>query len=271
MKKEENAYVLGTDRAELNRLGVQHQVWASEAQHGWRNAGFTRGMTIMDLGSGPGFCSKELGYLVGEEGKVLAVDKSTEYLQYLDELAKLHALNIKTINKDFSELEIEADSLDGMYSRWALAWVPQPEEVLAKVYKGLRRGGKMVIHEYYHWLTHQINPSGPNLKKAVKGCYDSFQDTGGNIDIGKELPSMLSELGMKVVSTRSMSKFATPADLAWQWPRSFYEVYWPKIQEMGYLSMEELAVAFEELEIAEKTPGVTLLCPLLVEIVAEKM
>jgi hypothetical protein len=36
--QEENAYILGTDEQELYRLGLQHQVWASEAQKGWNLA-----------------------------------------------------------------------------------------------------------------------------------------------------------------------------------------------------------------------------------------
>ena len=53
--KEKEAYILGTDSDELHRLGIQHQVWASEAQAGWKAAGINRGDTILDLGSGPGF------------------------------------------------------------------------------------------------------------------------------------------------------------------------------------------------------------------------
>ena len=46
---EENQYILGTETAELHRLGVQHQVWASEAQQGWKEANFTAGHTILGL------------------------------------------------------------------------------------------------------------------------------------------------------------------------------------------------------------------------------
>ena len=268
---ESNAYILGTDRAELHRLGLQHQVWASEAQAGWAAAGFTRGMHILDLGSGPGFCTKELAYIVGKEGKVMAVDKSQQYLHYLDEVNKTHALNINTRQGTFDELDFEPNTLDGMYCRWAMAWIPNPREVLAKVLIAMKPGAKMVLHEYYHWMAHQINPGTPAVTKAIRGCYDSFQDTDGDIDVGKDLPGILSDLGMKISSTRSMSKFASPKDIAWQWPKSFYEVYWPKIQEMGYLTKAQLTQAFADIAVIEKNPATTLMCPILIEVIAEKI
>jgi len=268
--KESNAYILGTDPAELKRLGVQHQIWASEALLGWTKAGFSSGMTILDLGCGPGFCTMELGYLVGDSGKVIAVDKSQGYIDYSKSLNQLHRLNIQTQVTDFADLKLEDNSLDGMYCRWALAWLSDPEQILFKVLKALKPGGKMVIHEYYHWRTHQINPSKPHVEKAIAMCFKSFEDAPGNIDVGKELPSLLSSMGMRISSTRSMSKLSSPQEIIWQWPRSFYNVYWPKIQQMGYLTETELKQARVELKEMEKEPETTLLCPLLIEIIAEK-
>ena len=143
-KQEKNAYILGTELEELNRLGLQHQVWASEAQRGWNNAGFSRGMQILDLGSGPGFCTRELAKIVGAEGKVIAVDKSEAYIHYIQEHNKLEKLNIETIHSSFDDLQLEAESLDGVYCRWALAWVPNPDEILAKILKALKPGGKIL-------------------------------------------------------------------------------------------------------------------------------
>lgn len=271
MQSEENAYILGTDLAEMNRLGLQHQVWASEAHQGWQNGDFSRGMTLLDLGSGPGFCTREMAKIVGEEGKVLAVDKSKIYLDYLSQINKIQQLNIETIHSEFDDLALKDYSIDGMYSRWALAWIPNPNEVMTKVYKALKSGSKIVIHEYYHWMSHQINPHHPAVSKATAMCFKSFQDTPGNIDIGKELAPMLKEIGFKNLKMRPMSKMATPKDLAWQWPRSFYDVYWPKLKEMGYLTEKELSTAFAELETLEKDSSSTLLCPTLVELVAEKV
>ena len=80
--QEENAYILGTDEQELYRLGLQHQVWASEAQKGWNLAQFSSGQTILDLGCGPGFCSKELAFLTGPKGKIIGIDRSKNYIDY---------------------------------------------------------------------------------------------------------------------------------------------------------------------------------------------
>ena len=123
MSKEANEYILGTEQAELHRLGLQHQVWASEAQYGWNKAKFTAGQTILDLGCGPGFCTKELAYIVGQTGKVIGIDKSENYIQFLSDTKNLHGLNIDAIHSDFDDMKLAPNSLDGMYCRWALAWV----------------------------------------------------------------------------------------------------------------------------------------------------
>ena len=185
--KESNAYILDTDHEELQRLGIQHQIWASEAQHGWKLANFKAGQTILDLGSGPGFCSLELAYITGNSAKVIAVDQSVSYIEFLKKLNKLYQLNILPTLSDFDEMNLEANTIDGMYCRWAMAWIPNPQEILSKVYKSLKPGGKMVLHEYYDWSTHQTEPHMPNLDIAITAALKSFKDSPGTIEIGQKL------------------------------------------------------------------------------------
>ncbi len=269
--KEQNAYILGTEKAELHRLGLQHQVWASEAQKGWNNAGFSAGQTLLDLGCGPGFCTKEMAYIVGETGKVIGIDKSQAYINYLNQVAKLHALNIETQCSNFDQMSLSANSLDGMYCRWALAWIDNPEAILQKVINALKTGGKIVVQEYYDWTTHQIEPKMDAVSKAIKSAFQSFEDSEGNINIGRVLPNMLTQLGMKVTHIRPMLKMATPQDFDWHWPKSFYDVYFPKLVEMGYINNAELQECFKQLTVLEQNPNTTLCCPLMVEVVAEKL
>lgn len=267
---ESNAYILGTEWEELNRLGIQHQVWASEAQASWRSAGFTAGDTLLDLGSGPGFCTRELAYIVGNTGKVIGLDKSQSYIDFLNQTAQANHLNMEGICVDFNDIQFEDNSLDGVYCRWALAWFAKPKEVLTKVYKALKPGGKMVFHEYYDWTTHQTEPSLPALKHAIERCYASFKEQEGDIDIGRFLPGMLSDIGASVISCRPMAKMARPADALWQWPKSFYQVYFPKLVDLGYLTSEEVIAALNDHHELESNPNSTLNCPLLIEVIAQK-
>ncbi len=268
--KEENAYILGTDADELYRLGLQHEVWSSEAQRGWKTAGFRAGQTILDLGCGPGFCTRELAYIAGKEGKVIGIDKSEGYINYLQQLATTNALPIEAIAADFDEMQLQDNSIDMMYCRWAMAWIPNPKEILTKVFKALKPGGKVVLHEYYDWSTHQTEPQTPALKDAIAACLKSFKEQPGDIDVGRYLPQMLTDIGMKVTHTRPMSKIATPENLAWQWPRSFYHIYFHKLVEYGYLTEEQVSNALKEHAELEQKAGTTLLCPLLIEVIAEK-
>lgn len=270
MANESNEYILGTDEAELFRLGVQHQVWASEAQKGWESAKFTQGQTILDLGCGPGFATKELAFIVGARGKVIGVDKSEGFIEHLKQTSELHRLNIEAQCVDFNHMQLQSNSLDGMYCRWALAWLSNPKEVLIRVKEALKPGGKMVIHEYYDWSTHSTEPAKPSHAKAIAAALRSFKEQEGEIDIGRELPRIFDEIGMEVDSIRPMTKIATPDMLAWHWPKTFYHSYFPRLRDAGYLSRDEVQIAIKEFEELETIPGATLFCPMMFEVIASK-
>ncbi|MEX0288025.1 MAG: methyltransferase domain-containing protein [Flavobacteriaceae bacterium] len=268
--EESKAYILGTDEQELFRLGIQHQVWAEEAQTGWRKAGFRAGQTLLDLGCGPGYCTTEMAFIVGEQGRVIGVDKSESYIAHLKKLAQQQHLPIKAIASDFEDLKLAPLSLDGMYCRWALAWLPQPVNVLQKVYEALKPGGKMVIHEYYDWSLLQTEPYREALAKGIAMALKSFKDSDAEIDIGRHLPQVLREMGMRVTSFRPMAKIGTPDNAVWAWPTTFFQSYFPRLVHQGYLTETEVTKALSEIAELEKTPGASICTCLMVEIIAEK-
>ena len=269
--KEQHSYILGTDQEELFRLGVQHQVWAEEAQKGWRSANFRAGQTLLDLGCGPGYCTKELAFLTGKKGKVIGIDKSKSYIDFLENLAANYNLNIEGINTDFDQMQLKPSSLDGMYCRWALAWIPNPKEILNKVVTALKPGGKMVIQEYYDWSTIQTEPNKESLTKGIKMALKSFKDSDNEVDIGRQLPYILPEIGMKVIGFRPMSKIATIDNGIWQWPKTFFESYFPRLVDQNYLTDKEVHLALKSLKELEQIKGATICTCLMTEIIAEKI
>ncbi len=270
-KQEKNAYILGTERAELHRLGLQHQVWAAEARKGWALADFSVGQTILDLGCGPGFCTLDLAYIAGQEGKVIGVDKSESYIEFLKQSAKQHQLDIELHACDFDEMNLPDNSLDSVYCRWALAWLPNPEEIIAKVVKAMRPGGAFVVHEYFDWSIFQCEPHLPALQQAISAAYKSFDDSSGNINIGRKLPDIFYDNGLEVIGVRPMSVIARPDELSWEWPRSFLEIYLPKLVPMGFLTKDVMEQALEELEDLGDMQGASILCPHMVEVIGIKV
>jgi len=269
MKSEKNAYILGTDTEELHRLGLQHQVWAAEARKGWEIAEFSSGQHLLDLGCGPGYCSMELAYMVGKKGSVLAIDKSKQYLDFLATQAKHHDLNITIQQAEFDTTELVPNSLDGVYHRWALAWMSDPQAALEKISAAMVPGAAIVGHEYYDWSTFQTEPELPGVNKGIKSIYKRFADSDFEIDIGRYLPRLYADAGLEVISVRPMAKIGLPGDLVWQWPKSFLELFLTK--QTGFMSQSEIDIAILELHELEALPGASILCPTMTEVVAVKV
>ena len=266
-KKE---YILGTNEQELNRLQLQHQVWKSEAKRGWDFANFKSGDTILDLGCGPGYCTEELAYIVGEKGKVIGIDRSDAFIEHLQRIKKSTRLSIEPYLTEFDTILLDSNSLDGVYCRWALAWISNPKEILSKIKDALKPKGKIVTHEYFNFSTHQTNPERPALKKAIAAALKSFQESNFEINVGSYLPQYFEELGMKVINIRLMPKLGTPGSMVWEWPKTWYQSYFPRLESMGYLNNKEVEDGIRDILELEKLPYATLCCPLMVEVIAEK-
>ena len=267
IKKE---YVLGTEKEELHRLGIQHQVWSSEARKGWEIADFGAGQKILDLGCGPGFCSMELAYMVGEQGRVTAIDLSQDYIGFLDAQAKMHGLDIKTICSSFDDMKLMDFEFDGVFSRWALAWIDNVEETLEKISKAMAPGAVFVAHEYYDWTTFQTEPNLPGLNFAVKKAFESMTAQSGFMNIGRKLPEYFENAGLEIISVRPMNKLAIVDDLTWQWPKTYFELYLPKLVP-EYLTLAQLDAALMDLQDLEDIPGSSILCPSMIEVIAAKV
>ena len=129
--KDQEPYILGTDEEELKGLQTQHNVCRSETIKGWSLAEFKLGDVILDLGSGPGYCTKELAGIVGPSGKVLGLDRSlwewpkTFYKSYFSRLIGMGLLTNEDEKLAFEDLK----NLETV--EYATLWCPLRIEVIA--------------------------------------------------------------------------------------------------------------------------------------------
>src|SRR5207248_609352 len=91
-QSKERDYVLGTHEAELARLGVQHRAWRSVVLDCWQTAGITVGSQVLDVGAGPGYATVDLSEIVGPSGKVVAIERSTNFVKALTDTIRAREL-----------------------------------------------------------------------------------------------------------------------------------------------------------------------------------
>src|SRR6266568_4341129 len=162
----ERDYVLGTHDEELERLGVQHRAWRPFVLECWKNAGITAGSRVLDVGAGPGYATVDLAEIVGPNGKVVAIERSSNFVNAIQHAARSKSLS----NIEVRELDLMSDDLptgpyDFSWCRWVLCFVSDPELLVKKIASVTRRGGRAIFHEYGHYTTWRFFPQRASLEE----------------------------------------------------------------------------------------------------------
>jgi ubiquinone/menaquinone biosynthesis C-methylase UbiE len=271
MPREPHEYVLGTEDAELMRLGFQHKVWSASAFALWERAGIGPGQRILDVGCGPGFATLDLLRLAQPGAEVLGVDVSERFLQHLEAQARALGLTgIRTLRSDVQTMRLAERDFDMAYARWVLCFVPDPEVVVRTVAHALRRGGRFAIQDYHHYSALWLAPRSAAMERVVQAVGESWRAQGGDPDVGTRLPGMLERHGMKVTELRALVRVARPGTMLWNWPRTFFSLFVPKLVENGFLSAAEQREWLADWDEHERTPGAFFQTPPMVEIIAER-
>jgi ubiquinone/menaquinone biosynthesis C-methylase UbiE len=106
------------------------------------------GEIVLDLGSGAGFDAFLAGQRVGESGKVIGVDMTSEMV----EKAKKNAESLKISNVEFRLGEIEKlpvpdNSVDVVISNCVINLSPDKSAVFREIHRALKHGGRIIISD----------------------------------------------------------------------------------------------------------------------------
>jgi SAM-dependent methyltransferase len=267
----ERDYVLGTHAAELERLGLQHRVWRPRVSDAWQRAGFASGQTLLDIGCGPGYASLDLAEIVGPGGRVIAMDRSRRFLDALSAAAAARGIaNVEVRELDLDEGSLPARNADGAWSRWVYAFVSRPRQLLENVHAALRPGGVAVMYEYVDYRSWRLSPRSQHFEDFVREVIASWRETGGEPDVGLDLPRWCVELGFEVLELRPISVAARPGDHFWEWPRAFVETGIQRLVDLGRLDEARARAMREAYHALETTPGGFTLTPTVLEVIARK-
>ncbi len=140
-QSNERDYVLGTHDEELERLGVQHRAWRPVVLDCWKKAGITVGSRVLDLGAGPGYATVDLAGIVGRSGRVVAVERSSNFVNALKSAIQAQSLsNVDAHELDLINDDLPAGPFDFAWCRWVLCFVSDPDLLVEKLAHVVREG-----------------------------------------------------------------------------------------------------------------------------------
>lgn len=109
-----------------------------------------RGSTVVDLGTGTGTLLKDLSLAVGPQGRVIAEDIHSDFLDRARSRSKSDGLsNVDFLLGTEVDPKLPAGAADLVIILDAYHHFDYPEKMLAAIKRSLRSGGRLAIVEYH--------------------------------------------------------------------------------------------------------------------------
>lgn len=106
------------------------------------------GMTVLDMGCGPGFFSVEMAELVGKSGRVIAVDLQEGMLRKLKDKIQGTELEKRIVLHQCKKNNIGVSQpVDFVLAFYMLHEIPNPEEFFKEIQSILKPNGQIIIVE----------------------------------------------------------------------------------------------------------------------------
>jgi ubiquinone/menaquinone biosynthesis C-methylase UbiE len=181
--------------SEIQRLAAQARSgWAKESRTlMW--FGLKDGMSVLELGSGPGFITEQLLELLPTSPITsLEVDPTllTQAEQYLHDKANQR---VQFIQGSVMDTRLGADQFDCVYARFLFQHLPDPSGAAREIFRILKPGGKLIIHDIDDEIFGLFEPPLPGLALVVEKFGQAQAARGGNRHIGRRLWPMLEAAG----------------------------------------------------------------------------
>ncbi len=114
-----------------------------------KELGVKPGMVIADIGAGTGYFSRRLSPLVGNKGKIVAVDVQPQMVALLERLAAREKLtNISVVLGQSDSVKLPDSSIDLAIMVDVYHELEFPYEMMSSIVKALKPGGRLVLVEY---------------------------------------------------------------------------------------------------------------------------
>jgi SAM-dependent methyltransferase len=180
-------------------------------------AGVGEGARVVDVGCGPIGGLLELAEIVGPRGTVVGVDGSAAAIKTAREIvARSGHGNVHLVHGDVNAMAPAAiaddGSFDAAYLRFVLIHQANPTATLRQVSALLRQGGQVLAHDYVEDARYpRYDPPVLASEQAFDLHTATRHRRGAAADVGRRLPRLCEEAGLRVLDARGAFSVQWPA------------------------------------------------------------
>lgn len=268
--QDDKEYIFGVNKAELERLRFQHGVWRGVTDAFLDKLGIGHGWKCLDAGAGPGFCTIDIRERVGEEGKVTALEPSEFYVEYLrNEVKKRGWANVALNHSTVEDAELPSQYYDLIFLRWVIAFVPDTEGFLEKLFQSLKPGGIIAIQDYnYEGLS--LFPRGGAFDVMPEKVKEYYRSGGGDPYVASVIPGIFRKHGIELTEYTPVCLAGGPQSGVFQWAEKFFMIQAPKMVKDGILTANESDEMLKDWMAHKNNPDAVFFSPIVVNIIGRK-
>ena len=229
--------------------------------HRWRtaenSAGYLiphlrSGMSVLDVGCGPGTITVDLakrvapGHVIGVDRERTVIDEATASSQ-LDDSG-----SVEFRTADAYSLPFDDESFDVVHVHQVLQHLTDPVAALVEMRRVLRKGGILAARESdygaFVWA-----PADPMLDRWLGLYHDVARHNGAEADAGRYLPGWANEAGFGTVKTTSSTWTFVEED-----ERTWWGELWAERVTVSFLAEQAVGYGLstaEELEAIGRSWG----------------
>jgi SAM-dependent methyltransferase len=263
-------YVLGTDELELARLRLQQEVWGGITERFLDRLRMPREARVLDLGCGPGFVLESLHSRLGHTGHITALDESPVWLAHVSRHAAERGwTNVRLVQKRIEELELPPESLDVIFARWVLSFLPDTRAVVGRLARLLKPHGVLAVQDYNHEGI-SLFPESDGFRAVVRATRALYASKGGDTWVAARLPGAFRQAGLELFDYSPHVLCGGPTSPAFRWADAFFPHHSENMVRAGVLTAEEREQFLREWAERKSNPEAVFFSPMVVDVAGRK-
>jgi len=237
--EEADTYVLKTGASGAARLDFQNKFLHPKSAEHLARAGIRAGQVVLDIGCGNGSMTKYLAQIVGDTGRVYAIDRSQEQLELARRaIEDAGYKNVIFIQQDALKDTIKvSEPADLVFCRLLLMHVVQPDTLIQHMAKPLKDSGILVLEEPALTSTKAEGPSKA-LELYMHYVMALGKRLGLDFDMGQHLKTLVEKHNFHDVAETQWQPELQP-----ETGRNFlilsFKEWGPKAVDLGIMSDTE--------------------------------